>query len=58
MNFEYKTELIRFSWCVVLYSPVSPSHFAVRAAMRGGQRIWDSEGKKEEKKGEMNKMGF
>jgi hypothetical protein len=30
----------------------------VRAGMRGGQRIWDSEGKKEEKNGEMNKMDF
>jgi hypothetical protein len=33
-------------------------HFTVRAGMRGGQRIWDLEGKKEEKKGEMNKMDF
>ncbi len=47
MNFEYKTEIIRLSRCVV-FPTVSPlSHFAVRAGMRGGQRIWDSEGKKE-----------
>jgi hypothetical protein len=51
MNLEYKTDIIRFSRCVV-FPPVSPlSHFAVRAGMRGGQSIWDSEGKKEEKKG-------
>jgi hypothetical protein len=53
MNFKNKTEIIRFSRCVV-FPPVPPlSHFAARAGMRGRQRIWDSEGKKEEKKGVM-----
>jgi hypothetical protein len=53
MNFKNKTEIIRFSRCVVF--PLVPplSHFAARAGMRGRQRIWDSEGKKEEKKGEI-----
>ena len=53
MNFKNKTEIIRFSRFVVF--PLVPplSHFAARAGMRGRQRIWDSEGKKEEKKGEI-----
>jgi hypothetical protein len=52
MNFKNKTEIIRFSRHVV-FPPVPPlSHFTVRAGMRGRQRIWDSEGKKEEKKEE------
>ncbi len=51
MNFKNKTEIIRFSRCVVF--PLVPplSHFAARAGMRGTQRIWDSEGKKRREKG-------
>jgi hypothetical protein len=50
MNFKNKTDIIRFSRCVV-FPPVPPlSHFAASAGMRGRQqRIWDSEGKKREK---------
>jgi hypothetical protein len=32
-----------------LFPPLS--HFAVRAGMKGRQRIWDSEGKKRREKG-------
>jgi hypothetical protein len=51
MNFKNKTEIIRFSRCVV-FPPVPPlSHFAASAGMRGRQqRIWDSEGKKKRKR--------
>ena len=52
MNLKNK-KIIHFSQCVVFPSVLPLSHFAARAGMRGRQRIWDSEGKKEEKKGEM-----
>ena len=49
MNFKKKQKLSVFL-STLFSQPVPPlSYFAVRAGMRGRQRIWDSE---EEKKGE------
>jgi hypothetical protein len=57
MNFEYKTEIIRFSRCVVF-----PCFPFVTFCGKGRDEGWTKDlgfgGKKEEKKGEMNKMDF
>jgi hypothetical protein len=46
MNFEYKTELIRFSWCVVLYSPCFPFTFRGKGSDEGWTKDLGFGGKK------------
>ena len=58
MNFEYKTEIIRFSRCVV-FPPVSPlSHFAVRAGVRVDKGFGIRREKKKRKKSKCIKWIF